>query len=809
MAQGSLYFFAKAVLGFDKLTLSLHKEVCDFLTLPDRRKMLVLPRGHYKTTISTISFPMWLSVNNPNIRILLSSSTTTNAQKMLGLIRAKWERCDMLRWLFPELVPNTGLSRWNDSCAVINRTQDFPEGTYEAIGAGGTAVSRHYDCIIEDDLVSEDHLISKEQMDKVISWHQYKESLFVSPGKGLDVLIGTRWAHYDLLSHVMETEVDRVRYIRAATENGVPIFPEEFTLQELERLLTVMGPYRYSCFTGDTLVRTSVGDTPIDEINVGDLVLTHDGTYHPVEHVHSETADETYKLRFWGDHVPIKCTGNHPFFCGGVLREAKDIVPNFDKVDCPNPSQYADIPYTEDDMWLVGRYLAEGWLPKGNKEIIWCAGKHEGDLLERTKALVGVPTNSVNQRGGGDIRYSSLSTITYAVTDERLRALCEQFGQKAHGKFLPEWATRLPRNLADSLLGGYLSGDGYIDQSSQVNANSVSLPLLRGFQQLLSFHKVQAAVSKVSDGGPTTIENRVVTAKPLYNLRIYKSTRKTKFHYNFAKLRSIEKVAGSIQVYNLQVAQNHSFVVGRYAVSNCQYLNDPTQDTARKFEEQWLQYFDLLPAGNYAYYTAVDPAASVFKAGGGVARDSDYTSLVTIAVNPEGDIFVVDVVCERLGVDEFIYELFRVVESYNPQQVGIETNAFQRALLFPIRAEMKRTNNHFPIVELKATRAATKQLRILALQPYFANKTIHVRKDDKELLHEFRLFPLAKHDDVLDALAYVVQMHHPAQNTVFIPKGHGDPLSFDTIELELTKHRTRALLSPWQYVNKWEAALTP
>ena len=486
MAKSSLYFFSKAVLGFDKLTHSLHKPVCEFLELHDRRKMLVLPRGHYKTTISTISYPMWLSINNPNIRILLASSTTTNAQKMLGLIRAKWERCDMLRWLFPELIPNTGLTRWNDSCAVVNRDKDFPEGTYEAIGAGGTAVSRHYDVIIEDDLVSEDHLISKEQMDKVISWHQYKESLFVSPGKGLDVLIGTRWAHFDLLSHVMETEHDRVRYVRSATENGVPIFPEEFTLQELERLLTVMGPYRYSC----------------------------------------------------------------------------------------------------------------------------------------------------------------------------------------------------------------------------------------------------------------------------------------------------------------------------------QYLNDPTQDTGRKFEEQWLQYFDLLPEGRYAYYVACDPAASVFKAGGGVAKDSDFTALVTIAVNTEGDIFVVDVVCDRIGVDEFVYELFRVVEMYHPVGVGIETNAFQRALLFPIKAEMKRSNTYFPITELKASRAATKQLRILALQPYFANKSIRIRKDCKELLHEYRLFPLAKHDDVLDALSYVVQMHRPAMNTVYNVKLPGNPLEFDTTLREIDRNRTAARMSPWQYVNRYYANLT-
>jgi predicted phage terminase large subunit-like protein len=487
MAKSSLYFFSKAVLGFDKLTFSLHKDVTEFLELPDRRKMLVLPRGHYKTTISTISYPMWLSINNPNIRILLASSTTTNAQKMLGLIRAKWERCDMLRWLFPELLPDTGLTRWNDSCAVINRDKDFPEGTYEAIGAGGTAVSRHYDVIIEDDLVSEDHLISKEQMDKVISWHQYKESLFVSPGKGLDVLIGTRWAHYDLLSHVMETEHDRVRYVRSATENGVPIFPEEFTLQELERLLTVMGPYRYSC----------------------------------------------------------------------------------------------------------------------------------------------------------------------------------------------------------------------------------------------------------------------------------------------------------------------------------QYLNDPTQDTARKFEEGWLRYYEFLPTQPLAFYVACDPAASVFKAGGGVAKDSDYTAIVTIGVDVTGNIFVADIVCDRIGVDEFIYELFRVVETYHPIKVGIETNAFQRALLFPIKAEMKRSNQYFSIVELKASRAATKQLRILALQPYFANGSLFVRKEHKEFLHEYRLFPLAKHDDVLDALSYVVQMHRPAMNTQYVAHGSvGSPLDFDTTIKELDRRKTQYRLSPWQYVKRWQAELS-
>jgi len=95
------------------------------------------------------------------------------------------------------------------------------------------------------------------------------------------------------------------------------------------------------------------------------------------------------------------------------------------------------------------------------------------------------------------------------------------------------------------------------------------------------------------------------------------------------------------------------------------------------------------------------------------------------------------------------------------------------------------------------------------LQPYFANKNIYMRKDCKELLHEYRLFPLAKHDDVLDALSYVVQMHRPAFATFQKEVGQGSPLSFDTTLKELERNKTRALMSPWQYVNRWQASLTP
>ena len=133
-------------------------------------------------------------------------------------------------------------------------------------------------------------------------------------------------------------------------------------------------------------------------------------------------------------------------------------------------------------------------------------------------------------------------------------------------------------------------------------------------------------------------------------------------------------------------------------------------------------------------------------------------------------------------------------------KVGIESNAFQRALLFPVRQEMKRSGVYFSVQELKASRAATKQLRILSLQPYFSNGAIHVRRSQQELLHEYRLFPLAKHDDVLDALAYVVQMARPAHEPKKV-QVHDSPLSFNSILNSLPAYRARKLPSPWRWHN--------
>lgn len=64
-----------------------------------------------------------------------------------------------------------------------------------------------------------------------------------------------------------------------------------------------------SCFAGDTEIMTSEGLKLLKDIKVGDMVLSHDGTYNAVEAIKVEESDDIYELKI--DEEVFHVTGNH------------------------------------------------------------------------------------------------------------------------------------------------------------------------------------------------------------------------------------------------------------------------------------------------------------------------------------------------------------------------------------------------------------------------------------------------------------------------------------------------------------------
>ena len=245
--QKSTYIMAKAIIGFKDLIPSLHGDMCAFIQGPARRKLGLAPRDHLKTSVWTIADTVRCIAANSDERILIGNETATNASHFLRRIQAVWERAPLFRWLFPELLVDTGKTKWSESEMLIPRKHDFPESTVEVMGVGGAVVSRHYTRIKLDDLVGKEASESVDVMRKTIDWYLYCESLLEKPIDPIDTY-GTRWTHKDLYAWIMEHETGiDIFHRKALKPNGTTLWPERFPPEEMLRIKHKIGPFKFSC----------------------------------------------------------------------------------------------------------------------------------------------------------------------------------------------------------------------------------------------------------------------------------------------------------------------------------------------------------------------------------------------------------------------------------------------------------------------------------------------------------------------------------------------------------------------------------
>ena len=64
-----------------------------------------------------------------------------------------------------------------------------------------------------------------------------------------------------------------------------------------------------SCFAAGTIVTTQEGEKKIEDLKVGDKVLSDDGTYNDVEVIQMQESDDIYELNFMEETFVV--TGNH------------------------------------------------------------------------------------------------------------------------------------------------------------------------------------------------------------------------------------------------------------------------------------------------------------------------------------------------------------------------------------------------------------------------------------------------------------------------------------------------------------------
>jgi hypothetical protein len=201
--RDSLGDTARSLLSYPDINAETHSDIIQSLEAGTRRKLIVCPRGALKSTLCDISYPIWLLLNNPNLRILIDSEIFSNSKTFLREIKAQLES-ERLVSLFG---PFKSESNWTEASITIKqRTIARKEPSIQVSGIGAVKVGQHYDVIIMDDMNSNNNSATPEGRQKVID--HYKLNTSILEPDGTMVIVGTRYAENDLIGHVLQNELE-------------------------------------------------------------------------------------------------------------------------------------------------------------------------------------------------------------------------------------------------------------------------------------------------------------------------------------------------------------------------------------------------------------------------------------------------------------------------------------------------------------------------------------------------------------------------------------------------------------------------
>lgn len=182
----------------------------------------------------------------------------------------------------------------------------------------------------------------------------------------------------------------------------------------------------------------------------------------------------------------------------------------------------------------------------------------------------------------------------------------------------------------------------------------------------------------------------------------------------------------------------------------CEYLCNPVDDSIRYFRKgDFLTMTEEDKKKNKQYYITADLAISE-------KERADYTAIVVGGLDSNGQLHIVNCIRERLSGDEIVSTLLSLQKVYNPLAVGIEDTQISKAIGPYLNRAMSETGIYMNVLMLKPHRQDKIQ-RARSIQARMRAAAVKFDKHADWWLtfeDECMSFPRAKHDDIVDALAY-------------------------------------------------------
>ena len=347
------------------------------------------------------------------------------------------------------------------------------------------------------------------------------------------------------------------------------------------------------CFVKGTKIITEDSYKNIEDIKLGDKVITHTGDYKRVVEFGSKIS-KTVIVKAQGIK-PTETTENHPYY----IRKMKRVWNNKRRCDERvfgepewvkagelkkgdflginiNKKSENTLSLSEEECYILGRYIADGHTRKDCRvsenrkndrywQVILSIGSKK---LEDFRSRISENNYSV---------YKHTKNVHRVVfSNKRLVEIAEKYcGIGAINKKIPQVFINLPKKLLEKVIDGYMDGDGS-SRNGEYRATSISEELILTLSQAVAkVFRANSGYSYTKRPSTCMIEGRTVNQNDTYTITFRKEMKK----------QSIAEVIGDViwlpfkertdtgreeQVFNMEVEDDNSYTANNAIVHNCQ-----------------------------------------------------------------------------------------------------------------------------------------------------------------------------------------------------------------------------------------------
>lgn len=196
---------------------------------------------------------------------------------------------------------------------------------------------------------------------------------------------------------------------------------------------------------------------------------------------------------------------------------------------------------------------------------------------------------------------------------------------------------------------------------------------------------------------------------------------------------------------------------------NQEYQNNPTDEERQIFKPEyfhWVSEKDLKDK-QLDYYAGIDFAMGKEK--------GDYSVIATVAKNREtGIVYLVDTYMERVHPNELLKKSVEMTLHYQYEALGVESQMAQEWFADKLGEELQERGYPSHTRLRKINQRNRKALRIESMLPDIQNGKLrfHNKLRNSEEMGQIEMYPLHRHDDLLDALHMAYSTSDSGMTTV-------------------------------------------